>query len=59
MRMHYAVCNHFVDLFNFIFLTQGSLEAYVAHARARQDKSYVPQYPVLLDVLQKGLATNS
>jgi len=40
-------------------LIQGSLEAYVAHARARQDKSYVPQYPVLLDVLQKGLATNS
>lgn len=40
-------------------LIQGSLEAYVAGARARQDKAYVPQYPILLDVLQRGIAANS
>jgi len=39
-------------------LIQGSLEAYVAGARSRQDKAYVPQYPVLLDVLQRGLVAN-
>ena len=38
-----------------LLLVQGALEAYVAAARARQDKSFVPQYPVLLDILQKGL----
>jgi len=40
-----------------LMLVQGALEAYVAAARARQDKSFVPQYPVLLEVLQKGLST--
>ena len=39
-----------------LLLVQGALEAYVAAARARQDKSYVPQYPVLVQVLQAGLA---
>jgi len=39
-----------------LLLVQGAVEAYVAAARARQDKSYVPQYPVLIQVLQAGLA---
>ena len=34
---------------------QGSLEAYVAAARNRNDKNYITQYPILLDILQKGL----
>ena len=34
---------------------QGSLEAYVAAARARQDKTFVAEYPVLRDMLQGGL----
>jgi hypothetical protein len=41
-----------------LLLVQGAVEAYVAAARARQDKSYVPQYPVLLEVLQAGLAAS-
>ena len=40
-----------------LVLVQGAIEAYVAAARARQDKSFVPQYPVLIDVLQRGLST--
>ena len=39
-------------------LLQGALEAYVAAARARQDKTFIPQYPVLLDLLQRGLTAN-
>ena len=39
-----------------LLLVQGAVEAYVAAARARQDKSFVPQYPVLIEVLQRGLA---
>ena len=39
-----------------LLLIQGTLEAYVAAARTRQDKSFIPQYPVLIDILQKGLA---
>jgi len=39
-----------------LLLVQGALEAYVAAARARQDKSFVAQYPVLIDVLQRGLS---
>ena len=39
-----------------LLLVQGAIEAYVAAARARQDKSFVPQYPVLVDVLQRGLS---
>jgi len=38
-----------------LLLIQGSLEAYVAAARNRNDKSYIPQYPVLLKILQSGL----
>jgi len=41
-----------------LLLVQGAVEAYVAAARARQDKSFVPQYPVLLEVLQRGLAAS-
>jgi len=41
-----------------LLLVQGAVEAYVAAARARQDKSYVPQYPVLIQVLQAGLASS-
>lgn len=37
-----------------LLLIQGAIEARAA-ARARQDKSFVPQYPVLIDVLQRGL----
>jgi len=40
-----------------LLLVQGALEAYVASARARQDKCYVPQYPLLLQILQQGLAS--
>jgi len=40
-----------------LLLIQGTLEAYVASARARQDKSYIPQYPVLLEILQTGLSS--
>jgi len=36
-------------------LIQGALEAYVAAARARQDKTFVPEYPVLKQLLQGGL----
>lgn len=38
-----------------LLLIQGTLEAYVAAARARQDKTFVPQYPVLIGMLQSGL----
>jgi len=38
-----------------LLLIQGSLEAYVAAARNRNDKNYISQYPILLDILQKGL----
>jgi len=39
-----------------LLLLQGAIEAYVASARARQEKSFIPQYPLLIDVLQRGLA---
>ncbi|XP_023320324.1 conserved oligomeric Golgi complex subunit 5-like [Eurytemora carolleeae] len=38
-----------------LLLIQGTLEAYVAGSRSRSDKNYIPQYPVLLQILQKGL----
>jgi len=38
-----------------LLLVQGAVEAYVAAARARQDKSFVPQYPILIEVLERGL----
>ena len=41
-----------------LMLMKGALEAYVASARARQDKSFVPQYPVLIDILERGLAAS-
>ena len=39
-----------------LLMMQGALEAYVRSARERQDKSFVPQYPVMMDILQRGLA---
>merc|ERR1719412_2184625 len=36
-------------------LIQGALEAYVQSARARQDKTFVPEYPVLKQLLEGGL----
>ena len=38
-----------------LLFLQGSLEAYVSAARARQDKTFVEEYPVLRDMLQGGL----
>ena len=35
---------------------QGAVEAYEASAKARQDKCFIPQYPVLIELLRKGLA---
>ena len=40
-----------------LLMVQGALEAYVKSARERQDKSFVPQYPVMIDILQRGLAS--
>ena len=40
-----------------LLMMQGALEAYVRSARERQDKSFVPQYPVMIDILQRGLAS--
>jgi len=37
-------------------LIQGALEAYVAAARQRQDKTFVAEYPVLCRILQEGVA---
>jgi len=39
-----------------LLLIQGSLEAYVAKARNRNDKNYISLYPVLVKVLQSGLS---
>jgi hypothetical protein len=38
-----------------LLLIQGALEAYVAAARARQDKAFVAEYPALRDLLAAGL----
>merc|ERR1719268_187415 len=38
-----------------LMLVQGALEAYVQSARARQDKTFVPEYPVLKQLLEGGL----
>ena len=40
-----------------LLMVQGALEAYVRSARERQDKSFVPQYPVMIDILQRGLSS--
>ena len=40
-----------------LLMVQGALEAYVKSARERQDKSFVPQYPVMIDILQRGLSS--
>ncbi|KAL8566375.1 hypothetical protein ACOMHN_049333 [Nucella lapillus] len=36
-------------------LIKGALEAYVKLVRQRQSKEYAPVYPIMLDLLQKGL----
>jgi len=41
-----------------LLLIQGSLESYVAAARNKKEKNYIPEYPVLLQILQQGLDVN-
>lgn len=38
-----------------LLLVQGALEAYVAAAKARQDKAFVTEYPLLMEMLAAGL----
>lgn len=43
------------DVFYIVF-DRGALEAYAKLVRQRQSKEYAPVYPLMLDLLQKGLS---
>ena len=44
------------ELFVTVCSHRGSLESYVQHVTSRGGREFAPIYPIMLDMLQKGLA---